>query len=146
MFGFGKKKSLPEKIETINSDIFSADQAKQMVVDALIKKRNANRTVIFNGIKSQINGGSKTYLAQAYLFEDGNDVYFEGLGYKIKQKWYDNYTGEFFDSEPQDTSTNPIEPQLGVPGIGGIWGPSQIVIPSTSRNRSYQSYIQISWE
>lgn len=83
MFGFNKKK-------TNNTNIFSASEAKKMVLDSLDKKRNDNRKEIFRQIKYAIDLGAKSVKCSEFLFKDGNDVYFEGLGYKVYKIWSDH--------------------------------------------------------
>lgn len=147
MFGFGKKKTPTQK----DSEIFSADEAKQMVVDALIKKRNEDRMTVFNAIKAMIKGGHKSYIAPPYLFENGNDTYFEGLGYKLKRLWYDSWTGQYLETEPVDEQPDLIDPPPNNGGTGGAWGgvwDGQFISSGATRTRqrSYQPHIKLSWE
>lgn len=141
MFGFGKKKkdiSIEKKFdqEMLNKAIFSADEAKQMGIEAKDKKRNDNRREIFRQVKVSIQAGQSSMNLPTYLFVDNNDTYFEGLGYKVKKIWID-MAGVTHYEEPTEQA-NPTIP----PTSGSNWGGAVI------QQYYYrpQPLIQLKWE
>jgi hypothetical protein len=134
MFGFGKKQiekdlipAAEKKKELSEREIFSADEAKEMSIEARNKRRNGYRKTIFKQVKDYIMCGySKMNLATHY-FDDGNDIYFEGLGFKVKTVWIDSMGREFFEEPTTSHSSVPDQGQQ-----------TSQVTPA--------KYIQISWE
>lgn len=125
-----------KKKDLLARDIFSAYEALEMGIEARNKKRNDQRKEIFRNIKFQIQHGLTKSNMSKFLFEDGNDIYFEGLGYKVREIWI-NHNGEESFEEPVILE----QPQSGIIQTGtGTWG-QQMVFRSMPQN-----LIQVSWE
>lgn len=157
MFWSKKKKEIIEipkeekKKELLKREIFSASDAKLMHAEARTNIRNKNRMEIFRQVKAAITNGYHKYNLGEYLFADGNDIYFEGLGYKVKPVWIENYTGvEHFEEPlpPPTTSPDGIS-QSGntiITGTGLVGNINSSGMWSAPYRNAYQKYIQISWE
>lgn len=144
IFGFGQAAAhlIPKeekKKELLDREIFSATEALQMGIDAREKKRNDNRREVFRNIKYQINAGATKINLALASFADGNDIYFEGLGYKVRQVWYHPVTGLESFEEPVVDEAAIQQPQFqsGWSSTGG---------GMTFRSYVPQTYMQISWE
>lgn len=141
-----KKKNL------LDRDIFSAKEALQMGVEAREKKRNDNRMAIFRQIKQQISYGHLSTNFQIYLFDDGNEIYFEGLGYKVQKVWYHPVTGAELYEQPTIESLQATAPQYnstidngsGLGYGGGI--SSGFALAQQYRLSVPQPYMKVSWE
>ena len=91
--------------DNVNKDIFSADQARKMGIEIKNQKRIDNRMIVFRMIKQHIQYGTHKIQIYREYFDDGNDVYFEGLGYKITPVWVSSITGQVFETEPERNPT-----------------------------------------
>src|SRR5262249_25370567 len=111
--------------DLMNKEIFSADEARKMGEEAIIQKRNNNRLQIFRSIKISIGNGYKnSNQLISTLFEDGNDIYFEGLGFKLTRHWVDQF-GQTFTMKPEPLApgTSVTPPPSYTKGTSG-WGGS----------------------
>lgn len=124
------------KVDPVNEDllkkeIFSAEEAHEMGVQARIQKRNNNRKSVFQNIKYSLQSGLTSSVMTLNLFDDGNDIYFEGLGYKVEKIWHDQH-GHLHVGEPGE---NDVIEQTQ-------WG-GQSVVPYRYRPNVQ---IKVSWE
>jgi hypothetical protein len=150
MFGFGSKKqqalgqvNIDESL--LKKDIFSARDAQKMGVEARNQKRNNNRREIFRQIKLYITAGNNKINIPAGYFDDGNDVYFEGLGYKVKTLWIDSYTGAESYEEPAPREITPGATTMGMQN-GTVWHTNQGLSYHQPYTYSPTKYVRVSWE
>jgi hypothetical protein len=113
-------------------DIFCAEEARNLVTQARDKRRKDNRMKIFTQIKERITQGSSSALLHIDLFQDGNDTYFEGLGYQLYQVWIDPTTGEELTVKPVEISQPTRSPFLYT-GLSHMYG-------------GQLTYMKINWE
>lgn len=112
----------------MSKGIFSASEARQMFIHARNLQRDKNRLSIFGTIKYNIDIGNPSAYIHPNLFQNGNDTYFEGLGYHLKEVWKRNGV-EMFQKPPDMDAVPPMNSGL-----------------LFSHTAFVEHYIKVSWE
>lgn len=103
--------------------MITAQEAKQKSEEALERQKIQNRDHIFTSIRNAAQTGHKSTNIDVSYFNNGNDIFFEGLGYEITEI-------------PQTTPTN-----------NTMTGVIHFIDPPIPQNTWIQyRYMKISWE
>lgn len=68
-----------------NKGPISAEEAKKLTLESLERLKLQDRDKVFSSIRQNIASGHKNCTVPSVYLMNGNDTFFEGLGYEVEQ-------------------------------------------------------------